>query len=99
MTYGEYQNLTAYLSFAFAGQVKDNEYAEIPEGTFEIIYDSASGLPFKNYGISYRIDNAIEENVNWGIYKMPLGDEGEQQSPINVHKDGQNPYYPIIISA
>jgi hypothetical protein len=62
MKYNEYSNLTAYLPFAFANKVDDVNYAEIPDGVFEIIYDSASGLPFTNaYNIPYLIDN-VETN-------------------------------------
>jgi hypothetical protein len=34
MDYGEYQNLTTYLPFAFTGKVDEINYAEIPEGPF-----------------------------------------------------------------
>jgi hypothetical protein len=62
MKYNNYSNLTAYLPFAFANKVDENSYAEMPDGVFEVIYDSASGLPFTdNYNIPYLIDN-IEAN-------------------------------------
>lgn len=94
LTYGEYTNLTAYLSFAFAGIIENNIYAEIPEGPFEIIYDSASGLPFDKYSIPYKLDNIAAEEVIWDIYKMPI--KTKQEDNEEITKIEKNSYYPYI---
>ena len=90
MDYGEYQNLTTYLPFAFAGKVDDINYAEIPEGPFQVIYDSASGLPFEDYHIPYGIDNIDSSKLKWQIYLS------ENNIWIDVSTLEEKHYYPAI---
>jgi hypothetical protein len=55
MVYGNGVNLTAILPFHFAGRIIEEDYAKYPEGVFEVIYDSSSGLAFDSYSIPYNL--------------------------------------------
>lgn len=92
--YGDYYNLTVYLPFAFAGKINETEFAEIPDGPFELIYDSASGLPLttSKMGIPYNIDN-LNKEAKWIIQKF------EQNEWNNIWPNDQNKeigFYPSI---
>lgn len=94
-SYEGVQNLTRYIPFAYADKIGD-EYAEVPDGPFEVIYNSDSGLPFdkSSYNTSYNIDNLSE--LNWDIYKqgssLPLQTEDDNNTDIFQ----QSLYYPQI---
>ena len=91
MKYNNYSNLTAYLPFAFANKVNENSYAEMPDGVFEVIYDSASGLPFTdNYNIPYLIDNIDTNEIQWNTYIV------DNNIYTNTKDIIERPYYPSI---
>lgn len=90
--YGDVKNVTAYLSFAFGDSWNGKDYAELPDGAFEVIYDSASGLPFeKKVPVSYNIDNLPKDvSVTWKIQKRT------SSGWADIDDDKESQYYPSI---
>lgn len=90
LTYGDYENLTAYLSFAFRPAGEDNT---VPVGPFQIVYDSDSGLPFNNYNTPY---NYIVEGI-WNTYSYSYSEESDNSGSWQWEKlDENTPLYPRI---
>ena len=86
MKYGTGVQLTSFLPFVFTGKINDNDYASYPSGIFEIIYNSASGLPFETYTTPYHLDNV--KDVSW---ELDIND-----GPKNTEDKTWRSFYPTI---